>query len=58
MDWIIKIIIGGRGGFRGGRGGNRGGRGGAGNPLDKAKKSGGIISNSQATKVTFDDDDD
>jgi len=26
--------------------------------MDKAKKTGGIISNSQATKVTFDDDDD
>merc|ERR1712151_1117711 len=53
---------GGRGGFggRGGRGGfgGRGGRGGfGGNPMDKAKKSGGIIASSQATKVTFDDDD-
>jgi len=26
--------------------------------MDKAKKSGGIISSGQATKVTFDDDDD
>ena len=52
---------GGRGGDRGGRGGRggfRGGRGGASNFMDKAKKTGGIISNSQATKVTFDDDDD
>jgi len=54
---------GGRGGFggRGGRGGfgGRGGRGGFNaNPMDKAKKSGGIIASNQATKVTFDDDDD
>jgi len=55
---------GGRGGFGGGRGGRggfgggRGGRGGfGGNPMDKAKKSGGIIASNQATKVTFDDDD-
>ena len=48
---------GGRGGDRGGRGGFRGGRGGFGNPMDRAKKSGGIVSNAQNTKVTFDDDD-
>merc|ERR1712032_636943 len=52
---------GGRGAPRGGRGGFGGGRGGrggfGGNPMDKAKKSGGIIASSQATKVTFDDSD-
>jgi nucleolin len=55
---------GGRGGFRGGRGGDRGGRGGfrggrggfGGNPMDRAKKSGAIISNPNAV-MTFDDDE-
>ncbi len=53
---------GGRGGFGGGRGGRggfgggRGGRGGFGNPMDRAKKSGGIIANPNAV-VTFSDDD-
>merc|ERR1712166_1052695 len=46
---------GGRGGFGGGRGGGRGGFGG--NPMDKAKKSGGIIAGGANTKVTFDDSD-
>ncbi len=47
---------GGRGGFGGGRGG-RGGRGGNFNPLDKAKKSGGIIQPTGKTVTTFDDDE-
>lgn len=51
---------GGRGGFggRGGRGGFRGGRGGSQSfdPLQKAKKSGGIISGG-GSRVTFEDSD-
>jgi nucleolin len=47
-----------RGGFggRGGRGGRGGGRGGNFNPMDRAKKSGAIISNPNAVQ-TFEDDD-
>jgi len=44
-----------RGGFRGGRGGMRGGRGGFnGNPMDRAKRSGAMISGANAV-TTFDD---
>jgi len=45
------------GSFRGGRGGGRGGRGGSFNPLDRAKKSGALVSANTNAVKTFDDDD-
>lgn len=48
------------GGFGGGRGGGRGGRGGfGGNPMDRAKKTGAIPSNTSTNAVMkLDDEDD
>jgi len=54
---------GGRGGDRGGRGGRggfgggRGGRGGFGNPMDRAKKTGGLSVATANAVQTFDDDE-
>merc|ERR1711957_1049385 len=58
VDTSTPRVGGGDRGGRGGFGGGRGGRGGfGGNPMDKAKKSGGIIAGGANTKVTFDDGD-
>ena len=51
------LILGGGRGGRGGRGGFRGGRGGNFNPLDRAKKSGGIIQPTGKAVTTFSDDE-